>query len=68
MHTYFGPAILLRPSVWVFAGYPLAMVALNVIFGWPTVREGLRRRRRYRELIEERRQRLESREGLDHPS
>lgn len=61
VHTYFGPALLLRPSVWVFAGYPLSMVALNLIFGWPTVREGLRRRRRYRELIEERRRRLAAR-------
>lgn len=68
VHTYFGPALLLRPSLWVFVGYPLSMVALNVIFGWPIVRERLRRRRRYRELIEERRERLSAREVLGDQS
>lgn len=60
VHTYFGPAALLHPSVGIFAGYFLAMVGLNIVFGWPTVRERLRRRQRYRELMAERQRRESS--------
>ena len=55
MHTYFMSTLVLEPTATVAGAYILVWGAFNVVTGWPTLREGLRRRKRYRELMEERR-------------
>lgn len=55
VHTYFAPPVILatlhgeRP-VRLFILYAGALIGLNVIAGWPQLREALRRRRRLTEL------------------
>ncbi len=57
MHTYFMSTMILRPSAGIFALYMVTWGSFALLSGWPTLRESLRRRRRYRELIAERSQR-----------
>lgn len=67
VHTYFAPRLILETMdgeepVGLLVGYLLSLVFLNVVVVWPQVREGLRRRRRYRELVAEREERDETTE------
>ncbi|MDA8019603.1 MAG: TVP38/TMEM64 family protein [Thermoanaerobaculia bacterium] len=62
VHTYFAPQLILaglegRDMKMLGVGYVLAVLLLNVIAVWPQVQERLRRRRRYRELIQRRAER-----------
>lgn len=54
MHTYFMSTLVLKPSALVFASYLAVWGTLTVVTGWPGIKEGLRRRQRYRELMEQR--------------
>ncbi len=55
VHTYFVPKMLYSAidggkPVELLAAYLAALIGLNLIAGWPTIQEGLRRRQRYREI------------------
>ncbi len=54
MHTYFSSQLILNPSAMMGASYILVWGAFNVVTGWPTIRQGWRRRQRYRELMKQR--------------
>ncbi|MEM7584406.1 MAG: VTT domain-containing protein, partial [Acidobacteriota bacterium] len=54
MHTYFSSRLILEPSATIGVLYILVWGAFNVVTGWPTIRQGRRRRQRYRELMAER--------------
>lgn len=58
IHTYFGSRLILESDRAVtFILYMACLAAFNVIVGWPSIRQNIRRRRRYRELIEHRSER-----------
>ena len=62
VHTYFAPALIYavlegRNPTWLTVQYAAALVLLNAVVLWPQLKDGLRRRRRYRELVEIRRSR-----------
>ncbi len=57
MHTVFLWKLITDPSAMVGVLYMACWGVLVVVTGWPTFREGLRRRRRYRELTERRQSR-----------
>lgn len=72
LHTYYAPKLLLamidgsmfeggfpypNAPFELLVPYALLLLALNGVAGWPQIRSTLRRRRRYRELVEERRRR-----------
>ncbi|MEM7354476.1 MAG: VTT domain-containing protein, partial [Acidobacteriota bacterium] len=57
MHSYFMAELYRRPSSSTFALYLAIFAVFNLLVGWPTLREGLRRRQRYRELQAKRQQR-----------
>ncbi len=59
MHTCFIWKLITDPSALVGMLYLACWGAMAVITGWPTFREGLRRRQRYRDLIEERKSRAD---------
>ncbi len=61
VHTYFMPAIIRNPGWMTGFFYIAALVLLNILAGWQGIRERWRRRRRYRELLEERQRRAERR-------
>ncbi len=54
VHTYFMPAMILRPTWTTGLLYAVAIVALNLVAGWQNVRRWLRHRERRRELEERR--------------
>lgn len=55
IHTYFGTRLILEGDRGITGVLYLAsLVGFNVVVSWPSIRERLRRRRRYRELVEER--------------
>lgn len=54
MHTSFAWKLITDPSWLAGALYIACWGALALVTGWPTLREGLRRRRRYRQLMEQR--------------
>ena len=55
LHTYFGPKLILEGGRGLtFTLYMACLVVFNVLVGWPSIRERLRRRRRYREILAER--------------
>jgi len=54
LHTYFMARLYRDWSLLVFVLYISLWVALALVTGWPTYREGWRRRQRYRELRERR--------------
>jgi uncharacterized membrane protein YdjX (TVP38/TMEM64 family) len=58
VHTYFASTLIFDPDPFIFMAYICTLLVLNVITGWPSIRERLRRRRRYGELLEERRSRV----------
>lgn len=61
IHTYFGPKLILEGDRGITGIlYVSSFVAFNVLVSWPSIREQLRRRRRYRELLEERARRQEA--------
>ena len=62
LHTWYAPTLLLRtlsgePVARLLVEYAIGLALLNLLAGWPTIQTALRRRRRYRELLEQRRQR-----------
>lgn len=62
VHTYFAPQLILagiegRDMRALGIGYVIALTLLNVFAVWPQVQEGLRRRRRYREILQRRAER-----------
>ncbi len=57
MHTSFLWKLFTDPSWLVGALYAACWGALALITGWPTFRQALRRRQRYRELMEQRKSR-----------
>lgn len=57
IHSYFMAEVYRRPAPLTLALYIATFAVFNLLVGWPTLREGLRRRRRYRELVERRRTR-----------
>ena len=62
VHTYFAPALIYavlekRNPTWLTIQYATVLIVLNVVVLWPQVQDALRRRRRYRELTELRRDR-----------
>ena len=59
MHTYFMAQLYQRPSVLTLALYVATFAVFNAVVGWPTLREGLRRRRLYRELRRQRDRRVD---------
>lgn len=60
VHSYFTATLVFTPNPKTFFAYAFVMVVLNVVSGWPSIRERLRRRQRYRELLEARRSRANS--------
>lgn len=54
MHTYFLSRLVRDPSPAVGVTYIAVWAGFNVVIGWPTLRQAIKRRRRYRELREER--------------
>ena len=55
MHSYFLWKVIIDPSWLAGALYAVCWGAFLVVTGWPTFRRTLRRRRRYRDLMERRR-------------
>lgn len=49
-HTYFAPRLLKDPDPLIGLLYLGILVMFNVVVGWPSIRERLRRRRRLEEL------------------
>lgn len=65
VHTYFAPALILaviagEDPIVLFLQYMSILFLFNVAAAWPQIRERLRRRKRYAELVEARRQRVAS--------
>lgn len=65
VHTYFAPALIYavleqRNPTWLTIQYAAVLIVLNAAILWPQVQDALRRRRRYRELTELRRERSNS--------
>lgn len=55
LHTYFVPKLIYSAleggePVGLLAGYVGGIVLLNLVAGWPTLQEALRRRKRYRDI------------------
>ena len=66
VHTYFAPALIYavlegRNPTWLTVQYAAVLIILNLAILWPQVQTAVRRRRRYRELTEQRRDRASSR-------
>lgn len=57
VHTYFAPRMLTDPDPIVGVIYLAILFSFNVIVGWPSIRERLRRRNRLAELQDIRRRR-----------
>ena len=62
VHTYYAPALILavlagEDPVVLFIQYAGILFLFNVVAAWPQIRSSLRRRKRYAELMEARRQR-----------
>ncbi|MCG8455751.1 MAG: VTT domain-containing protein [Holophagales bacterium] len=58
-HTYFAPRLVLetldgQKPFGLLLAYASVLGLLNVLAGWPQIQSALRRRRRYRELLEKR--------------
>lgn len=58
MHTYFIATLILSPAASTLALYLMCWGAFAAVTGWPTLRAGWRRRQRYRELTEQRQDRV----------
>lgn len=59
VNTYFAPKLIYSAidggkPVELLAAFLASLLALNMIAGWPTIQAGLRRRRRYQEIREQR--------------
>lgn len=66
IHTYFVPKMIYsaldgEKPIGLVAAYGALIVGLNVLVTWPQIRRTLTRRRRYAELVEERRTRRSER-------
>ena len=63
IHTYFSSAMVTNFSPWLGMGWIASMVLLNILTGWPSIQNAMRRRERLRTLRAERAARAERSES-----